>query len=197
MRWMQGVAVLSVSVLALTACGKKETATAPEAGTPAAKDGGQAAAPADLANVKRKPGLWSISTTSAGMTQTMRLCTDAATEEKFAVWGGQATRDMCAKQDMTRAADGSIRFTSVCDMGSGGKTTTEGVIRGDFSSKYSISAKTMTEGAGAPQMNGEHDMTMEATWLGPCPADFKAGDMELAGGYRFNMMDAGAMSAGK
>ena len=46
--------------------------------------------------------------------------------------------------------------------------------------------------AGAPQMNGEHAMTLEATWKGPCPADFKPGDMELPGGMKINMLTMGA-----
>src|SRR5438552_2208628 len=47
-------------------------------------------------------------------------------------------------------------------------------------------------GAAATQMNGEHEMTMEGTWKGACPAGFKPGDMELPGGMKINMLDMAA-----
>jgi len=193
MRFVYGMTVVAVSALALAACSKKDgDKAATEPGAAAEAQGGTV----DIAAPKRKAGLWRQTVTSAGTTQTMRLCTDDATEAKFAVWGGQASKDMCSKQEVKRGIGGDITFTSVCDMGSGGKVTTTGSIKGDFSSKYTVTAKSITEGAGAPQMNGEHDMVMEAAWEGPCPADFRPGDMEVAGGYKFNILDMGAMTAG-
>jgi hypothetical protein len=193
MRLILGAAVLSVSALALAGCGDRDQAKAPAADGPATTS--QSPAPIDMAETKRKPGLWRMATTAAGVVQSMRLCTDAATEEKFAVWGGQASKDMCSRQEMTRGLDGTITFTSVCDMGSGGVTTTTGTIKGDFDTQYAITAKTVTTGAGAPQMNGERDMIMEATWLGPCPSDFKPGDMEVAEGMKFNILEMNARNA--
>ncbi|WP_374571795.1 DUF3617 domain-containing protein [Phenylobacterium sp.] len=192
MRWYIGAAVLSASALALVACGKKEGGKA-EGGLSVEKAAPQN--PAEVAAPQRKPGLWKITTTAAGVTQTMRLCTDAATEAKFSVWGGQASKDMCSHQDMKRALSGDIEFTSTCDMGSGGKTTTTGTISGDFNKSYTVSATTVTEGAGAPQMNGKREMTMQADWQGPCPSDFKPGDMEVAEGMKFNILEMSAMKA--
>jgi len=193
MRWVQGISVLAASALALSACGKKDEAKGPAAGGPAGETAAQG--PVDIAAPQRKAGLWKITTTSAGMTQSMRLCTDAATEAKFSVWGGQASKDMCAKQEMKRGLTGQIAFSSVCDMGSGGKITTKGTMKGDFAKSYTVSATSVTEGAGAPQMNGSRDMVMQADWLGPCPADFKPGDMEVAEGMKFNILEMGAMNA--
>lgn len=191
MRIVYGMTVLAVSALALAACGKKDSDKA--APVPGAASEAPAGAD-DITAPTRKAGLWRQTVTSAGVTQTMRLCTDEATEAKFSVWGGQASKDMCSKQEVKRGLTGDITFTSVCDMGSGGKVTTTGSMKGDFASKYTVTAKSVTEGAGAPQMNGEHDMLMEAVWEGPCPADFRPGDMEVAGGYKFNILDMGAMT---
>lgn len=184
-------AVAVLSVLALAACGKKEEAKAPGAPGEQAKPG----APADLAAMRRKPGLWRQTVTTSGMTQTMRLCTDATTEAKLSLWGGQATKDMCSKQEMKRGLTGDVSFSSVCNMGSGGTITTNGTMKGDFGAKYVVTAKSVTSGASAPQMNGEHDMTMEAVWEGPCPPDFRPGDMEVAKGVKFNIVEMGAASA--
>jgi hypothetical protein len=180
---------MSASVLALAACGKKDADKAPAApGAPAAGASKVFTAP------QRKPGLWSQTVTTAGMTQTVKICTDAATESKLSLWGGQAGRDLCAQQDIRQGLGGDIAFSSVCDMGSAGTISTNGTIKGDFNSKYVVTAKSVTTGAGAPQMNGEHDMVMEAAWLGPCPADFKPGDMEVAQGVKFNILETSALS---
>jgi len=191
MRALVGMLVISASALTLAACNKPKDAKPPAA----AGEAPAAAGPLDLSATHRKPGLWKQTVTSAGVSQTMRLCTDAATEQKFAVWGGQASKDMCSEQKLTRGLGGEINFTSVCDMGTGGKTTTEGVMKGDFKTRYTVEAKTVTTGAGAPQMNGEHAMTMEAVWEGPCPADFKPGDMEIAQGVKFNILEMNAGAA--
>jgi hypothetical protein len=37
-------------------------------------------------------------------------------------------------------------------------------------------------------MNGTHDMTLEASWQGPCPAGMQPGDMLLPGGMKNNML---------
>lgn len=185
--------VLCASIVALGACNRADDAkTQPAAGEAAAP--AKAPAAADFTAPKRKPGLWTQTVTTAGMTQTVRLCTDATTEEKLSVWGGQSTRDQCARQDIRQGPGGSIAFESVCEMGAGGTVTTTGAMTGDFSSAYVVKARSVTTGAAAPQMNGEHDMTMEAKYQGPCPADFRPGDMEVAQGVKFNVVE---MSEGK
>lgn len=193
MRWVYGIAVLAASALALAACGKKEAGKAPEAGGVTVEK--SPGSPVEITAPKRKSGLWKITTTTAGITQTMRLCTDDATEAKFSVWGGQASKDMCSKQEMSRSPTGQIDFSSTCNMGSGGTTTTTGAIKGDFAKSYMVTARTVTTGAGAPQMNGARDMVMQADWQGPCPADFKPGDMEVAEGMKFNILEMSKMNA--
>lgn len=179
---MRGVIVLGLSVLAVAACQKK-----PE--EKAAAEAGKAPAAAPQAPPARKPGLWSQTITTAGMTQTMKICFDAAVDKRMAVHGQAMGKDMCEKNVVTPTA-GGWRFESVCDMGSGGRTTTTGEAKGDFQTRYEVKAVTETTGAEAPQMNGRHEMSLTAAWEGPCPAGMKPGDMQLPGGMTINMMQA-------
>lgn len=188
MGWLKGILAVSATALALAACSKPaadKAASAPEAGKPAVAKAGPAGMP------HRKPGLWKQTVSTAGMQQVSSLCLDQATEAKLAVWGAGASKDMCQQSEVS-PIPGGWAFRSSCDMGSGGKTLSEGTVTGDFDVSYKVVAKSKTEGAGAPQMNGEHKMIMEATWEGPCPPDMKPGDMALPGGMKMNMLDMAA-----
>jgi hypothetical protein len=186
---MRRAIVLSLSVLAVAACQKK-----PEEKAGGEKMGEAGKAPAATASAPmtppaRKPGLWSQTVTTAGVTQTMKICFDAAVDKRMAVYGQAVGQDRCQKNVVTPVA-GGWRFESVCDMGSGGKTSTTGEAKGDFASRYEVKAVTETRGAEAPQMNGRHEMALTAAWEGPCPAGMKPGDMQLPGGMTINMMQA-------
>lgn len=203
-RWEMGkmrrrsmMAVLSLATLALASCnrGGEETAQdeAPatvEAETPAV---GSAAAPPPP---KRKPGLWEQRVSTEGMVQVTRICFDEALESRLGWWGQEATNEGCEKNLVTRRMDGSWQFSSVCDMGSGGKTTTSGVATGDFDRRYVIKAESSTVGAAAPQMNGTREINIEGVWQGACPDGFRPGDMELPGGIRMNLLDMAAAGGG-
>ena len=139
----------------------------------------------------RRPGLWEQRVSMGDFVQASRICIDPSVDQKVSWWGQQSTRDVCEKNLINRKIDGTWAFASVCDMGSGGKTTTAGVASGDFNSRYLIQAESSTVGAEAPQMNGTRKMTIEAAWQGACPSDFKPGDMEIAGGTRINLLDMG------
>ena len=123
--------------------------------------------------------------------QISRICLDAATDARMSLWGAQATKDLCGGNTMTPLPGGGWSFSSTCDMGTGGKTTTSGTATGDFNVKYLVQAKSVTEGAAAPQMNGPHTVNIEAAWQGPCPAGTKPGDMTLPGGIKVNLLDLG------
>lgn len=190
------IALFAAIALALAACGQKDTAKAPAAGDTAAPASATAQASGPVAMPTRKPGLWLQTVSMGDFKQSTRLCLDAATDKSMSLWGAQATQEMCSQTQMSRGLDGSISFSSTCDMGSGGKSTSKGVVKGDFNSKYTVEADTTTEGASAPQMNGSRKMTLEAAWQGPCPADFKPGDMELPGGMKMNVAELSKMSGG-
>lgn len=187
-------ALFACATLSLAACGQKEEAAA---------TGGDAAAPAaavaqagPVTPPSRKPGLWTQTISMGDFSQTTRICLDEAVEKQVSLWGAQAGEEMCQKNEVTRGPGGGYSFTSSCDMGTGGRTTTTGTATGDFSSKYRVEAQTTTEGASAPQMNGTRAMVVEAAWQGPCPADFKPGDMELPGGMKMNLAAMAGAAAG-
>ncbi len=182
------ILAMSAALLALGACSKPagdKAASADAAAKPATATAGPAAIPS------RKPGLWKQTVSTSGMQQVSSICLDKAAEAKLSVWGAGASQDMCQQTDI-KPVPGGFVFSSSCDMGSGGKTTSQGTVTGDFNSSYKVDVQSTTEGAGAPQMNGPHKMTMEATWEGPCPADMKPGDMALANGMKMNMLDMAA-----
>lgn len=180
---MRRVLVLGVGLLALAACQKKSETAATTGDAPAAS----ASAPAGpVSPPKRKPGLWTQTVSTGGMTQTMKLCLDEATEAKMTVWGQQASKDICETNTVTPTA-GGWTFVSACDMGQAGKVTTTGKATGDFSSKYMIKATSVTTGSTMAQANGTHEMEMTGTWEGACPASMKPGDMTLPNGMTMNL----------
>jgi hypothetical protein len=177
---MRQVLLLGLGVLALAGCQKKEAAATGEAKTAAA------AAPAAPMSMKRKAGLWSQTIATGGMTQTMKLCLDEATDQQMQVTGQAVGKDMCSENTVTPTA-GGWSFKSVCSMGQGGGTVTStGSATGDFNSHYVVKASTVTAGSSMAQANGTHDVSIEATWEGPCPAGMKPGDMQLPGGVTIN-----------
>ncbi len=186
---MRHVIVLSISLLPLAACQKKpETAAATVDAAPASA---QTSGP--MSPPKRKPGLWSQTVSTQGMTQTSKLCLDEATEAKMTIWGQQIGKNICVKNEV-RSAPGGWSFESQCDMGGGGgKVATSGTVTGDFNASYKVKATSVTTGSSMAQINGTHAMEMIGTWEGACPAGMKAGDMTLPGGMKMNLNDLAAM----
>jgi hypothetical protein len=158
-----------------------ETAAAPTAATPAGPP-------------RRKPGLWTQTMSTEGMTQSSKICLDEATEAKMTIWGQQMGDEICAKNAVTPTA-GGWKIETECDFGEMGKNVTTGTVTGDFSSRYVMKATTTTTGAKMVQANGTQSMEMTATWEGACPADMKPGDMTLPGGMKMNLNDIAAMKS--
>ena len=179
-------AAAAVALLALGGCGKKGEET-----TTVALVKPVPAAP--TAPPSRKAGLWEQKISTAGMNQTIKMCLDESVEQKMKWWGSQGPKSGnsdCAEQSITPHAGGGWDFHSVCKMGESGTITSDGSATGDFGSHYKVDVTSVTAGSPMAQANGTHKTTIEATWTGPCPADMKAGDMELPGGMRFNTADA-------
>ena len=143
---------------------------------------------------ERKPGLWNLTVSGAGMTQTFKICLDVATNKKLSITGGQTSDDVCKQTKMGRTPDGAWEFASSCDMGAAGHIETTGVATGDLTSKYQSKAVQVTTGAKDPAQNGTTQSAMSAEWVGPCPADFAPGDLELPGGQRMNLSAMGAQA---
>ena len=195
---MKRVLVCAAAMLALAACSKKP-ASAPDAATsagPAAANAPAAAAQtASVTPPERKAGLWEQKMSGAGMTQVSRICVSDAVNKKVTLWGQQGGEEMCSQKSITPSA-GGWKFSSTCNMGPGGTIVSSGEAKGDFGAHYTVDIKSSTTGAAAAHANGEHAMTLDATWKGPCPADFKPGDMELPGGMKINMLTMGAGGPG-
>jgi hypothetical protein len=177
--------VAALTLLALGGCGKKsEEVTTVAIVKPVAS--------APLTPPPRKAGLWEQRISTAGMNQTIKMCLDEKVEQKMKWWGSQSQNKQsnCEQEAITPHAGGGWDFHSVCKMGESGTVTSDGSATGDFGSHYKVEVNSVTAGSPMAQANGPHKTVIEATWTGPCPADMKAGDMELPGGMRFNTTDA-------
>lgn len=178
--WKVGV-LAGIVVLAATACSKEKQAGETDR---------SAAAAATVEVPKRKPGLWKQTMLVEGLDvlQTTQVCLDEASDAKLAWWGQQGFKQACSKNEIVRQPDGSWKFSSVCE-GAGVKTTNDGAVVGDFSSRYQLRAESTTTGAPVPQMNGSHTVTIDAEWVGDCPAGMAPGDLDLPNGQRVNMLE--------
>lgn len=182
------VMLAGVATLALSSCSKEKAASAaPQAASPS-----QVApqSPTPPALPKRKAGLWKQTVTGSGVTQISRLCLDASSEEKLAIWGSQTGKSICAEQDVRPSAEG-WSFHSRCDMDGAGTVTSEGETKGDYNSNYTVEITSTTTGASAAQMNGTRKIHIAAEWQGPCPSGMAPGDMELPNGVKINVLKLG------
>jgi hypothetical protein len=157
--------VLALSGLAATAvCGAAFAQTAPVQTAPA-----------------RRPGWWEMQMTLAGPTpapshQTVHICTDPAVEKVQSPFGIRKG-DKCPPPQVTRTPAGWSLAAS-CAMG-GMTVNTTGSVTGDFNSRYHVDLVTRMTPPPQPQL-GEVRTSIDARWLGPCPAGKKAGDVDLA-----------------
>lgn len=170
------VGLTLMAALALSACGKKNEAAD---GQVAATEPSSAPASAPAVPPKRKAGLWRQTMTTEGHSMTTRVCTDEAFEQQADWTAGNAMPGACA-QTVTPMA-GGWRVASSCDMGSGGKSVTEGTATGDFGGKYEVKATTTVSGASVPQMNRTSEIRIVSEYQGACPAGWAAGDIEIPG----------------
>ncbi|WP_122465998.1 DUF3617 domain-containing protein [Brevundimonas lutea] len=179
--------------LALSGCSERETVK-----TPSAAPGGttsSAMVPDDDAP-RLAPGLWRVATTSDGQSQEMSMCLDEAVQARMSAFGATASAGACEETRMTREAGGGWRTRSICDMGPGGRMVSDGVVTGDFRSIYRSEWTTVTSGAALAQMNGETSSVAEGRLVGPCPADMRPGDADIAG-MRVNMAEMADQAAAR
>jgi hypothetical protein len=137
----------------------------------------------------RKAGLWELKmlrTGSPAPEMTMQHCTDETTDKKMTTQLSPMAKQNCTKNETQKTATGYVT-DSVCSFG-GVTMTSHSEVTGDFNSGYSVKVTSHNDGApaGAPR---DTDMTLEAKWLGACPADQKPGDIVMPGGFRMNITD--------
>lgn len=187
------VTILGLSLALIAGCQDRQTPPTEEGETTAPEAPVQAPEPARVDRPVLRDGLWQVAMSLEGLDQVQisRMCVDAAMQSDQAFLGAQAA-GQCRQTRLDRQADGSWRFGSVCDMGSGGTTTTEGVASGDFQTRYRVEATSTTTGAAVPPMNRTVSLGTEASWQGPCPAGWRVGDVELQGGPRVNVLEGSA-----
>jgi hypothetical protein len=131
--------------------------------------------------VQRPAGLWVERVSDSHGVTVTRYCLDAGADSRLSYLGRQLN-GRCAKHDMAQAADGSWHFSTACDMGAWGKVSTEGVIRGDFTSHYTVDAQSQTVGAKAADIDGPRRIRADLRRVGDCPSGMKPGDVALPGG---------------
>lgn len=138
----------------------------------------------------RKAGLWEVTLHMASgnmPTQTMKFCTDAATDAELYKFGMNAAQGMCSRYDLHRNGNVATIDTE-CKMGEM-KMTSHSVMNFTGDSAY----KTDIQSHFDPPMMGrsESTMTQQAKWTGPCPADMKPGDLVGPNGMKMNMKSIG------
>jgi hypothetical protein len=182
--------VVAVAALAaLGGCSKKagsDQTVNVTIGKPAAAPAASGAMP------ERKAGLWEQTMSSDRIHQTSKICIDKATGAKMNLSGQQMGRSNCETSKVTGRLGGGWEFNSSCDLGAGGHVVTHGVASGDMGDHYTVDIDSTTTGSSMPQANGVHKMKLEMAYKGACPEGMKPGDIELAGGMRFNPADAAA-----
>lgn len=163
-RWL-----LAVSVLGL-------------AGTALAQD-----LPANMP--KRKPGLWEMTSSMAGHSQSTKFCLDADTDAAMYRMGTHMNGQTCSKFNVD--VQGSKVVTdAVCKVNTPG-----GAVNVTSHSETTFQGDTAYESQGTmkadPPMAGHGDMQMAGAghWVGQCAADQKPGDMIMANGQTFNIKD--------
>ena len=186
MRVSIAVALTGVALIALAACNKP----APGAATTTAAAPG----PISVSQIPhRKPGLWRQTMTMDGATLPgpgMQLCVDEASEAKMSAFAQRMPGGVtCPPGQFTRDLDGSVKFSMSCDMGAKGKAATTGVIKGDLNSGYTEDMDTQYSGSPVAAVNGDHKMTITATWTGPCAPGQKGGDIIMSSGMKINILD--------
>jgi uncharacterized protein DUF3617 len=153
-----------------------------------------ASVPADALDLPaRKVGLWEVKMAFEGRnlpSQVVQQCIDAATDKMMGAFGSNLSQGMCSKQDVQKVGN-TLVIDSVCEI-AGMKTTSHGVVSGDFNSNYTVKmTSTRTGGPAIPGMpaDGKSDMTIEAKWISACKPDQKPGDMIMADGRKINIID--------
>lgn len=153
-----------VAVLAAACSKKEEAAKAPEAAVPAAP-AAPALAAADLEGPK--PGKWKMTTnlSAAPKPVTVETCV-AQTSFKDMDAAKQQAGVTCSEQSYRREG-ADIVGHSVCTIQGGMKVITDSRISGDFTSRYTIDAKTVMDPAPTPAMK-ETTMKVTAERIGDC-----------------------------
>ena len=191
-KMMSGV-VLAVAVLGMTACSREEPAPSqPAAGEPA--DAPETAGAAPAGRPELREGLWAVTSQVDDLTTTMRMCVDAEVQRRMSVLGSQMAGGACEEAEVSARPGGGWTVRSVCDMGSGGRTVSEGTLTGDLRTADRNEMTSTTTGAAVPHMNRTVTQVGQGEHQGACPEGMSPGDLEGPGGVRLNMLEMAEMA---
>ncbi len=130
----------------------------------------------------RKPGLWQVKTSidnDTARAQTVKQCIDAATDQMLQSSAGPFASSACLERTVRRS-ENSMAIDSACKVG-GKQAAAHAVVVGSFDSAYTMTVTS--HGEDVPTST----MTMVATWLGPCAADQRPGDVIMSNGVKINV----------
>lgn len=161
----------ALALTALAACGQPsatDAEAAPKA--PAAPQAAQLSAPPLGADglPQFRPGLWEVTKTDSGETETTHECMGPGAEEAFA--------DLLAKEQPNcrvrrSSGAGGLKVSSECDQ-NGMKIQSELVLTGS-ETQYDMRLGLYVVGPDGTRDGGE--MVGEARWVGACPAGVEPG----------------------
>src|SRR5579872_22062 len=106
---------------------------------------------------KRKPGLWEVTLQMAGgkmPPQTVKFCTDAATDESLYQLGSSTADQMCSRKDINRNGD-VVTIDTECKMGES-KMTSHAVMTFTGDTSYKTAIQTHMD----PPMMGRSESSM-------------------------------------
>lgn len=168
---MRILAGVCLAALALSACNKP----ADDAAVADAKGGEtvvQAPIPAGVeAAPKLKAGLWEITSKTAGLEGQVRSCVDPEVQGDSAIVAQGMDRRNCSHSKWKKTAEG-YAFDVACEQ-NGRLFASTGVITGDFTTQYSLTADAVMSMGG--ETRGAKQQ-IEAKNVGACPANLKPGE---------------------
>ena len=140
----------------------------------------------------QKVGLWQQTMSQDGRPlagTSLEECLDAAVENKISVFGQQTRVKLCPSQKISHNADGSWSIDATCKIRGGMKTKAHTIVSGDFNSKIMLTSYNEINGAPLASMNGKHTVVITSTWIGPCQAGQRGGDVIMSNGMKLNLLD--------
>lgn len=152
---------------------------------------GGVAAHADEAVPARKAGLWEVRTVTgerSGPGLTVRQCVDTDTDAMLLSLTGPFADTACPRRDVTRSGD-TVTVEAACTA-MNRAATARAVITGSFERAYEMTVTA--RGDAVP--GGAITLTTSGTWLGPCTAGQRPGDVVMPGGLTLNIRDMRKLS---
>jgi hypothetical protein len=136
----------------------------------------------------RKPGVWEVKyfPISDKHGNTIQYCIDAEADKMTLMIAGTLDLHECDKIDMQRLGD-ALTIDFACTV-KGKPATAHTVISGNFDSAYTMTSTVRGEDVLASMRN----VTAAGTWLGPCAAGVRPGDIVnpvFPNGGKLNVLD--------